>query len=185
MRQRIALAAPVLAGLLLAACATPPGSGKPAWQRVEPDRFAGTWQLAAVTPEGFWADCGPGSRFTVRPTGKFMRVAWHCATPDGMVDKPGQARWEGEPRRGKLWITYQTLFGAWLWPAGDPVWVRDHGPDYGWLVMDVPGRDHVRVLTRDDALTSAEREAVMQAVRDAGYDPCGLKVLEGRPFCDV
>jgi lipocalin len=122
----------VTAGLLAAL----PGCGGrhpplPTVERVELDRYLGTWYEIARYPAPFQEGCVATSADYSRRDGGGIRVLNSCRveTLDGELrEAEGRARIVDPESNAKLKVTF-------FWPFWGDYWVLGLGPDYEWALV--------------------------------------------------
>ncbi|MCU0945673.1 MAG: lipocalin family protein [Rubritepida sp.] len=162
----------LLALLLLAACATPPGPGTPRTvERVDLARYLGTWHEVARLPQSFqdsrhlvctattaeYAAAGPG-RITVTNA---------CANALDPAAPRRVARGEAYVVEGSEGARLRVSF---FWPFYGDYWVLGLDPDYRWAVVGSPSRRSLWVLSRTPQLPEAELEQALAIARREGFD---------------
>ncbi len=146
------------------ALADTPEPAKP----VEVQRLMGHWFEVARMPNNAEKDCAfstsdwtpqSGGRFLVTQTcrkagnEKSARVIRATADP---LDPVGNAKWRMNYFGGLIRRDY---------------WVIDHSVDSGWVILGMPNKPYLWILSRQSTATPAVRDQVLQRVRALGYDP--------------
>jgi apolipoprotein D and lipocalin family protein len=162
----------LLALPLLAACATPPGPGTPRpVERVELDRYLGTWHEVARLPQRFqdsatlrctattaeYAALGPGR----------IRVVNACRNALDPAAPRRVARGEAYVVEGSEGARLRVSF---FWPFYGDYWVLGLDPDYRWAVVGSPSRRSLWVLSRTPQLPEADLERALAIARREGFD---------------
>lgn len=170
MRRALALL------LLLAACATPPGPERPRTvERVDLDRYLGTWHEVARLPQRFqdgarlrctetraeYAPLGPG-RIAVTNS---CRNALDPAAPRRV------ARGVAHVVEGSGGARLRVSF---FWPFHGDYWVIGLDPEYRWAVVGSPSRRSLWVLSRTPRLGEAEMAQALAIARREGFDLSAL-----------
>ncbi|HQN49696.1 MAG TPA: lipocalin family protein [Phenylobacterium sp.] len=150
----------------LSACAAMPvGNPKvpePA-QRVELDRYLGTWREFARYENRFERDCvNVTATYGQRPDGK-LSVLNACERGGKSTVAKGVARLTGDDKGAKLEVSF---FG----PFYADYWVLDRAPDYSWSIVGEPSGRYLWILTRQARPDAQTREDLVARVKALGYD---------------
>lgn len=179
------LGPPLLAGLLLAgllsACIAGPSGNRHVPQPTKPvdlPRYLGLWYEFARYDMAFEKGCeGVTARYDLRPDGK-VDVTNTCrkAAPDGPVKV---ARGKATPVAGSQGAKFKvSFFGPALFAN---YWVLDHADDYSWAIVGEGSGRYLWILTRQPQPAPALREALVQRVRQLGYDTSMLRFTRQAP----
>ena len=171
--EAIAAAAAALAGVLGCAPSTTEAESLPPLQtveRVDLQRYLGTWFEIASYPQRFQAGCtATTADYALRADGK-IRVINRCRKGglDGKLDKAeGLARVVDGEGNAKLEVSFFRPF----W--GD-YWIIDLDPDYRYAVVGHPGRDYLWILSREPSMEPATYDAILARLQDQHYDTSRL-----------
>jgi apolipoprotein D and lipocalin family protein len=166
--RRLAAAACVAGlGLCAPALADTPQPAKP----VELQRLAGLWYEIARVPNQAEGNC-PFATTDWQPQsgGKFL-VVQTCRPAEGApssrviratanpLDPGANAKWRMSYFGGMIHRDY---------------WVMDHGADNDWVILGMPGKNYVWVLSRQPAAPEPMREEFLQRISALGYDASRL-----------
>ena len=139
-------------------------------ERVDLDRYTGTWFEIANFPQRFQRGCtATTATYTKRPDGD-IDVLNRCrkGSPDGPEDSAlGRARVVDRATNAKLEVSFFRPF----W--GD-YWIVDLGKEYEYAVVGHPGRDYLWILARAPALDEPTWEAILGRLREQRYDVARL-----------
>ena len=157
--------------LLLAGCAGqhPP---LPTVERVELDRYLGTWYEIARYPAPFQEGCVATSATYSLRDGGGIRVLNRCLVEsfDGELrEAEGRAKIVDPQTNAKLKVTF-------FWPFYGDYWVLGLGPDYEWALVGEPSRKYLWILARDRQLDPAVYADIVARLPALGYDPERLLV---------
>jgi apolipoprotein D and lipocalin family protein len=135
-------------------------------QRVDVQRYLGTWYEIASFPQSFQKGCtGTTATYSLREDGD-LDVLNRCR--DGSLDGEersahGRARILDRSTNAKLEVSFFRPF----W--GD-YWVIDLGADYEYAVVGHPSRDYLWILSRTPTLDPERYEAIVQRLKAQGYE---------------
>jgi len=165
----------LLAGLLLAGCATSGDDGlapKTA-NNVNLKRYQGTWYELARLPMYFQRNCAQSeARYTLQADGD-MAVLNRCLTPDWKWEEArGTATPQVPGKTDKLWVRFNNWFSA-LLPKGN-YWVLYVSDDYKTAIVGNPNRRHLWLLSRTPEVNETVREDLLGKARQQGYDTTRL-----------
>jgi apolipoprotein D and lipocalin family protein len=166
------------AAALVAACAAP--ESQPPLQtvpRVELDRYAGTWHEVALYPNRFQQACAADTTATYTPLGDGrIGVRNRCRRADGSeMSVEGVAEIVDPATNAKLKVSFLPAWLRWTGIGRGDYWVIHLSPDYRVAIVGEPSREYLWILARSPTLPEAEYQALMSAVRAAGYDPDRLR----------
>ena len=140
-------------------------------------RYCGTWYEIARFPNRFQKECV--SNVTAVYTlleDSTVRVVNRCLKANGDTSEAeGKARRKSDREpASKLEVRFAPAFLSifpFVW--GD-YWIIDLAPDYSYAVIGEPSRDYLWILSRTRALPLDVYSAILERIRDQGYDPTGL-----------
>jgi apolipoprotein D and lipocalin family protein len=167
--------APLTSLLLLSACATsttdrlrlPPLKTV---ERVELDRYTGTWFEIASFPQSFQRGCtATSATYTARADGE-IDVLNRCrkdALDGEEKSAKGRARVVDRASNARLEVSFFRPF----W--GD-YWIIDLDPGYQFAVVGHPNRDYLWILSRTPAMQEATYQAVLGRLQAQGYETARL-----------
>jgi apolipoprotein D and lipocalin family protein len=137
---------------------------------VDLERYAGKWYEIARFPNRFQRNCASDTTatYTLRPDGK-ITVVNACREAGGRIkDAKGTARRaDSRGPNTRLKVTF-------FWPFSGDYWIIDLDPDYRWAVVGEPGRDYLWILSREPELKDDVYNAIVDRVRQQGYDTTKL-----------
>jgi apolipoprotein D and lipocalin family protein len=165
--------AAVAAVLALAGCAT--GGGAPPLatvQRVDLQRYAGTWYEIAGIPNFFQRGCvATRATYTPRADGR-VGVLNECR--DGSLD----AEWrsiEGVAYPAQAGDTSK-LKVQFFWPFTGDYWVMVLDPGYRYAMVGHPSRDYLWILSREPALDPDAYRRLLAIAQAQGYDVTRIRL---------
>lgn len=163
----IVIAVAAVAGFACRAAAA--SSGLPPLQTVasvDLNRYLGIWHEIARYPNSFQKGClGSTASYTLRDDGE-IDVVNSCRDAEN-----------GRTRRveGRAWVvdpaTNARLKVSFFWPFRGDYWIIDLGPAYEYAVVGTPNRNYLWVLSRTPVMDDAVYAAIMERVRQQGFDP--------------
>ncbi len=163
-------------------------------EKIDLDRYLGTWVEIASIPQFFQRKCVRDTRATYSAAETaLIRVENVCTRDDGGHDKvEGRARRVDAGSPSKLEVTFLELFGEYRFWISGGYWVIALDADYQWAVVGHPSRRFGWVLARDRRLSPTALAEIVGRIKSQGYDACefvvtpqtgGLSVR--RPLCEV
>lgn len=138
-------------------------------ERIELERYLGTWHEVARLPNRYQDDCVTGTTATYfRDEDGEIVVRNACTTAEGeRMSVDGVAR-EVVSGSGHLQVRFAPRWLAWL-PVWAEYWVLDLDPDYRWAVVGGPTRKFLWVLARDPQLEPEVFEGIKARAAARGY----------------
>ncbi len=155
---------PALLALALSACAHP-GPPLRTVERVDLERYAGTWYEIATIPASFQKGCvASTATYTLRADGE-VDVVNRCRseTLDGPERTARGTAWSADPSNAKLVVQF-------FWPFRGDYWVIDLGADYEYAVVGHPGRNYLWILSRTPAMSDATYRGILERLAAQGYE---------------
>lgn len=142
--------------------------------RVELDRYLGTWYEIASYPAWFQRDCvAVTARYERRDDG-LISVVNSCrkGSLDGKLKQSkGRAKVVDKGSNAKLKVSF-------FWPFWGDYWIIDLDPDYHWAVVGVPSRKYLWILSRTPTMEERLYQEILARLASAGYDPALLERTE-------
>ena len=143
----------------------------PTVEHVDLSRYVGTWFEIAAFPKWFQRGCvATQATYTLRPDGDIDVV--NACRKDRLDGKPREAK-------GKAWVVDRTsnakLKVQFFWPFKGDYWIVALDPQYRWAVVGNPDRDSCWILSRSRALDEATFTALVERLRELGFDPSRLQ----------
>jgi apolipoprotein D and lipocalin family protein len=131
---------------------------------VELQRYLGRWYEIARYEQSFQKGCeGVTADYSLRSDGS-IAVVNRCRKPDGKITEARGRAKIVEPRSSaKLKVSF---FG----PFYGNYWVLDHADDYSWSIVGEPSGRYLWILAREPTPPKGKVQALVQRVRDMGYD---------------
>jgi apolipoprotein D and lipocalin family protein len=168
MKARVALV--LLAFVTILACAqrgAPPRTA----ERVDVERYLGTWYEIASFPSWFQRDCvATQATYSKRDDGQ-LGVANACRekTLDGEWKRIEGVAWPVEPG------DFTKLKVQFFWPLSGDYWVLALDPEYRWALVGHPNRDYLWVLSRTRAIDERRYAEIVALAQAQGYDVTRLR----------
>lgn len=163
---------PLLAFLLLAACATAPGPETPRTvPSVDLTRYSGRWHEVARFPQRFQDSsrlrCEEVTATYFPAAAGGLSVLNECVNGLDPARERRYARGVAYPVEGSHNARLRVSF---FWPFYGDYWVLGLDPDYQWAVVGSPGRDYLWILSRAPDLPAPQMEQALAIARAQGYD---------------
>lgn len=143
--------------------------GKPPLQvvdRVDLERYLGTWYEIASYPAWFAKNCtGVTAEYTRRDEST-IRVVNRCFKGhlDGKLkEAKGRARVVDTESNAKLKVSF---FG----PFWGDYWILDLDPEYRWAVVGEPKRKYLWILSRTPQMDRKVLDGILTRLPEKGYD---------------
>jgi apolipoprotein D and lipocalin family protein len=135
-------------------------------QKVDLERYMGTWHEIASFPQRFQKGCVASmATYSLRKDGK-VEVFNQCRdkTLDGKLRSAKGSAWVVDRRtNAKLKVSF-------FWPFSGDYWIIDLGPNYEYAVVGHPKRTYLWILCRSQQMDPNTYEAVLQRLKAQGYD---------------
>ena len=129
-------------------------------------RYSGTWYEIARYSNRFQRDCHSDTTavYTLRKDGK-VQVVNSCRQKDGKTKTArGTAKIADKTTNAKLRVTF-------FWPFYGDYWVIGLDSDYRYAIVGEPKRKYLWILSRTPEMDEATYHAIVEQIREAGYDP--------------
>ncbi len=139
----------------------------PTVERVDLDRYLGTWYEIARYPAPFQEGCVATSATYSLRDGGGIRVLNRCLVErfDGELrEAEGRAKIVDRDTNARLKVTF-------FWPFYGDYWVLDLGPDYEWALVGEPSRKYLWILSRSRQMDPAVYAAIVARLPALGYAP--------------
>jgi apolipoprotein D and lipocalin family protein len=134
--------------------------------RVDLDRYLGTWYEIARYPNSFQEGCqATTATYSLRDDGD-IKVLNAC--------RKGSPEGPRETAEGKAWIvdegTNAKLEVQFFWPFSGDYWIIDLGADYEYAVVGHPDRTYFWILSRTPSLEQGVLDGILTRAEAQGYD---------------
>lgn len=165
MTARALAAAAALAAL--AGCAAPGGAPPLATvERVDLQRYYGTWYEIAAIPNRFQRGCvATRATYAAREDGR-VRVVNECrdGSLDGAWRRIEGVAYPAEPGdASRLRVQF-------FWPFAGDYWILALDPNYRYALVGHPSRDYLWILSRSPSLEPAVYDRLVALAGAQGYD---------------
>lgn len=144
--------------------------------KVDLQRYAGTWYEIARFPNRFQKDCvASTATYTIRPDGG-IDIVNRC--------RKGSGDGESRQARGRAWVadpqTNARLKVSFFWPFKGDYWIIDLDSAYTCAAVGHPRRKYLWVLGRTPAMQDEVYAGILQRLERNGYDTARLIKAGGR-----
>ena len=140
-------------------------------ERVDIDRYLGTWFEIASYPAWFAKNCtGVTAEYSLREDDR-LQVVNRCykGSLDGKLKEArGRAKVVDQDTNAKLKVSF---FG----PFWGDYWVIDLDSEYRWAVVGEPKRKYLWILSRTPTLDQETLEGILSRLPAMSYDPDRLQ----------
>jgi apolipoprotein D and lipocalin family protein len=154
----------------------------PTVERVDLQRYQGTWHELARLPQWFQRGCVRSSaEYTVIDAGT-VGVVNRCVTGSGEQRMAsGRATVLDATTNARLQVVFDNWFSR-VFPgvATGEYWVVDLDPDYRTVIVGHPSRDYLWILSRTPELPEDRYQALVQRAAGLGFDTSRL-IRAGQP----
>ena len=172
LRSTCAALALGLAALSLPALAADSQQPLQTIERLDLQRYLGTWHEIARTPNWFQQKCVGESRaeYSLNP-GATLRVVNRCRLGDGSTNEAiGEARRVGAADSAQLLVRFAPAWLSWLPMVWGDYWVIDLDPDYQLVAVSEPKREYLWVLARQPRVDEQAYQALLQRLQHKGFE---------------
>lgn len=161
-------------------------------EKLEIDRFLGTWYEIASAPTRFQKNCVANSKadYSLMEI-DLLKIENSCDTKNGTTIAEGRAKIKDTKTNAKLTVTF-TKFISWVYLFGGDFWVLDIASDYSYALIGEPGKRYAWVLSREQTLSDIKLERAYKILNKNGYDTCLVfttaqsnGIQERRALCDI
>ena len=169
---KIAVGGAVLVGLGMATMSYAQKAPLPTVEKVELDRYLGTWYEVARKPLVFQQKCDRNvtATYTLNENGN-VNVDNRCVQKDGQVMQSlGEAYIQNPPYNSKLKVSFLPEFIRWLPVGRGDYWVLKLDDHYQTVLVGEPRRKYMWVLSRDPQLDQKVLNEYLQYAQSIGYD---------------
>jgi len=178
MLARIACGAIVVAASALSSCSVMPPEAFPRADRVDMERFAGTWYVIAHIPPWLTEEAynavehyeltetgGVNVVFTYRDGG-FDGERERMTMKGEVLERTGNTVWAMRP----------------FWPLAFENTISYVSPDYQTTIVARSARDYVWVMAREPRIRDNTYADLIDRVEALGYDPQALRRVPQQPL---
>jgi apolipoprotein D and lipocalin family protein len=140
-------------------------------ERLDLERYLGTWYEIASFPSWFQRNCVATQATYSRTDDGRIRVENACRdkTLSGAWNGIEGIAWPAEP--GNL----MRLKVQFFWPLRGDYWVLALDPDYRWALVGHPNREYLWVLSRTRAIEEPCYAEIVALAQAQGYDVTRLR----------
>lgn len=141
-------------------------------ERVDLDRYVGTWFELARFPNRFQQQCAGDvtATYRTRPDGR-IDVVNRCRRQDGgMTEAAGIARSVSPGSDARLKVRFAPAFLSFLPFVWGDYWILDLADDYSTAVVGSPDRQYLWLLARTATVPEPTYQRLLAAAAREGYD---------------
>jgi len=138
-------------------------------ERVDLNRYLGTWYEIARYPNSFQQGClGSRAVYSLRDDGD-IRVLNSCRDKDSGEERiaVGRAWVVDPPVNSRLQVSF-------FWPFRGDYWIIDLGRDYEYALVGTPNRKYLWLLSRTPQMAPVLYDALMQKAEKQGFERARL-----------
>lgn len=151
----------LLTGLLLLGCNNEGYAPLPTVEKVELERYVGTWYEIARYEHFFEEGCSNvNATYSIRDDGK-IKVENRC-TKEGKIDEAIGKAYATDESNSKLKVSF---FG----PFYGDYWILMLDEDYKYVVIGEPSREYLWILSRTKKLEQTTLDAILKKLPELGY----------------
>lgn len=172
-----------LALVLLTPLAAPAQTGAPhgplqAIERLDVERYLGTWFEIAKYPNRFQRQCvaDTQAQYRQRDDGQ-LDVVNRCRQANGeLTEAVGRARQLGAADSPRLEVRFAPAWLSWLPMVWGDYWVIDLDPAYRLVAVSEPKREYLWILSRSPAVDPVAYQALLGRLQAKGFDVSKLEL---------
>ena len=135
-------------------------------ERVDLDRYLGTWYEIASYPAWFAKNCtGVTAEYSRREDGKIgvINRCFKGSLEGKLKEAKGRAKVADPNTNARLKVSF---FG----PFWGDYWILDLDPEYQWAVVGEPKRKYLWILSRTPTLDQETLDGILSRLPARGYD---------------
>ncbi len=169
---KIAIGSAVLLGLGATTMAYAQKESLPTVEKVELDRYLGTWYEVARKPLYFQNKCDRNvtATYTLNENGN-IKVDNRCIKKDGtQTTSVGEAFVQNAPYNTKLKVSFLPEFIRWIPVVRGDYWVLKLDDNYQTVLVGEPKRKYMWVLSRTPQPDQAVVNEYLEYAKSVGYD---------------
>jgi apolipoprotein D and lipocalin family protein len=144
---------------------------------VDLNRYTGLWYEIARLPNRFQKQClgDVTATYALLDDGS-IKVVNRCRKEDGEIEEAeGRAKRSGDDApNSKLKVRFAPAFLSFLPFVWGDYWIIDLASDYSYAVVGEPTREYLWVLSRTPVMDETQLNAILNRVKEKGYDLTGL-----------
>lgn len=145
-------------------------------ERLDLDRYLGTWYELAKYPNRFQTQCVSDTTATYEMgEDGHIEVLNRCRTDSGAFDEAkGIARLVGEPGSPKLKVRFAPAWLSWLPMVWGDYWVIELDEAYTLVAVSEPSREYLWILARDPNVAEQRVEDLIGRLAERRFDPARI-----------
>ena len=167
----------LIATVLLVGCAS--YQPLPTVERVDLDRYLGTWYEIAKIPNRFQEQCVSDTRAEYAREGESIRVVNRCRTSTDTEEiATGVAHAVEGSGNARLRVSFfRPFYGNY--------WVLSLDPDYRWVLVGEPSRQYGWILSRTPSLAPEILRSLLDHAETVGYSRSAFQLSPQSPLPDT
>ncbi len=149
---------------------------------VDVPRYMGRWYEIAKYPNWFQKKCvsDTSAEYRLKPEGN-VQVINRCRLENGEWNEAvGEARQIGAPTSPKLEVRFAPAWLSFIPAVWGDYWIVDLDPEYQLVAISEPRREYLWVLAREPGLGRETYEALLNRLRQLGFDTDKLAMTAHR-----
>jgi len=151
---------------------------------VDVPRYMGRWFEIAKFENWFQKKCvsDTSAEYSLKQDGK-VQVINRCRQENGEISEAiGEARQVGDASSPKLEVRFAPAWLSFIPAVWGDYWIIDLDADYELVAVSEPTREYLWVLARSPQVSTEAYEALLQRLRDKGFDTD--KLIKAVPIPD-
>lgn len=182
LKSILAMTTLALGGLWLSTQTLAETSLPRAVERVDLEKYAGTWYEIAHLPLYFQRHCAANvtAQYTVN-TNQTMQVVNSCLKADGKMLQSEAVAYPQNTGNSQLKVSFLPKGLRWLPFTKGDYWILRLDPDYKVALVGGPSQKYLWILSRDREIDDETYQSYLATAKQYGYDVSKLIQLPHQP----